>query len=97
MTHNNPSTQTSLPAIPQTLDELMQRKAALLQEIRMQKDAINRAGREVLAPLAPAAQKGNGMLRAFNRGMAVFDGVMIGLKVIRKFRSFFGKKRRYSY
>lgn len=98
---NTPQPTTSphpdTSALPSTLEELQQRKAKLLQEIGTQKTLMSCIGCEIAAPFAPAASKGNSVLRAFNRGMAVFDGVMLGLKVMRKFKSIFGKKRRYRY
>lgn len=84
-------------AVPSTLEELARQKAAVLQQIQAQKRVMAQIGQELTAPFAPAAQKGNSLLRAFNRGMAVFDGVMLGMKVMRQFRSLFGKKRRYRY
>ena len=97
MTSNRNSAPNMPPALPATLEELMQQKAALLQEIQAQKVVLARISQELVAPLTPAAEKGNSLLRAFNRGMAVFDGVMLGLKVMRKFRNIFGRKRRYMY
>lgn len=49
--------------------------------------------RELFAPLAPAADKGNAIMRAFNTGMAVFDGLMLGVKLMRKVRRMFSAKR----
>lgn len=86
---------TDTPALPSTLEELLQRKTRLLQDIRTQKRVMNHIGCDLMAPFAPSASKGSSVLRAFNRGMAVFDGVMLGLKVMRKFKSVFGRKRRY--
>ena len=84
-------------AVTCTLEELARGKAVVLQQIQAQKRVMAQIGQELTAPFAPAAQKGNSLLRAFNRGMAVFDGVMLGMKVMRQFRSLFGKKRRYRY
>lgn len=89
---NHPNPHDSLPA---TLEELMQQKNAVLEEIRAQRACINRIGREVMTPFTPTVQKGNHLLNAFNKGMAVFDGIMLGLKVMRKFRKIFGGKRKY--
>ena len=41
----------------------------------------------------PATNKANAMMRAFNTGMAVFDGIVLGVKVMKKFRKIFGRKR----
>lgn len=89
--------QRNTSAVPGTLEELMQRKAVLQQQIQAQKVVLARIGSELTAPFAPAAHKGNSLLHAFNRGMAVFDGVMLGLKMMRKFRTFFGRRNRYRY
>ena len=64
---------------PVTLESIAQKKAMLLQEI--------------FAPLEPATNKANAMMRAFNTGMAVFDGIVLGVKVMKKFRKIFGRKR----
>lgn len=80
--------------IPATLESIAQQKAALLQQIRMQKEIMTDIARDIFAPVAPAANKAGAMMQAFNTGMAVFDGVMLGLKLMKKFRNFFGKRRR---
>lgn len=97
MTDNQHSSNSVPSAIPSTLEELQRQKAAVLQKIQVQKRAISRLSKEVAAPFAPAVEKGNSAMRAFNRGMAIFDGVMIGMKLIRKFKSLFGNRRRYRY
>ena len=97
MNAHAPSTPSAPATLPSTLEELTQRKAALRQDIHAQKERMTRLGRDLVAPLAPAAEKSNSLLRAFNRGMAVFDGIMLGLNVMRKFKAIFGKKRKYRY
>ena len=84
----------TLDTTPITLESITQQKAALLQQIRMQKEIMTDITREIFAPVAPATNKANAMMRAFNTGMAVFDGVMLGLKLMKKFRNFFGKGRK---
>lgn len=99
MTNMSPESESQrrMPAVPETLEQLMRQKAALQTQIQVQKVTLARLGSELAAPFTPAAHKGNSLLRAFNRGMAVFDGVMLGLKVMRKFRIFFGRRNRYRY
>lgn len=79
---------------PVTLESIAQQKAELLQQIRLQKEVMTEITRDIFAPLAPAADKANSMMRAFNTGMAVFDGVMMGLKLMRKFKYLFGRRHR---
>lgn len=72
-----------------TLEELRQQKAEALEELRAQKQAMADTARNLFAPIAPAANKGTAIMRAFNTGMAVFDGVMLGIKLMRKARKIF--------
>lgn len=66
---------------PVTLESIAQKKAMLLQEIRLQKEIMTGLTQEIFAPLEPATNKANAMMRAFNTGMAVFDGIVLGVKV----------------
>ena len=72
-----------------TLEEITQRKKKLLEEIRAQKQAMNDTVHEIFAPLAPATTKADSIMRSFNTGMAIFDGVMLGIKIMRKVRKYF--------
>lgn len=79
---------------PFTLESIALQKVELLQRIHVQKNVMTELARDIFAPLAPAADKTNSMMRAFNTGMAVFDGVMMGLRIMRKFKTLFGKRHR---
>lgn len=74
-----------------TLEAITARKKALLNEIRTQQKAMGMTTRKIFAPLAPAANRANGLMRSFNTGMAIFDGVMMGIKIMRKVRTYFNK------
>ncbi len=74
---------------PITLEEITRRKVEKLQEIRAQKEAMTDTARKLFAPVAPAANKADAIMRSFNTGMAVFDGVVLGLKIMRRLRSYF--------
>ena len=75
-----------------TLEDIAQRKQEILQDIRNQKQAMADTTRRIFAPLAPAASGGSSLMRSFNTGMAIFDGVMLGMKMIRKVRGLFRKR-----
>jgi hypothetical protein len=75
-----------------TLESIALQKKELRKKIHAQKEMTDTA-RELFAPLAPAADKGNAIMRAFNTGMAVFDGLMLGVKLMRKVRRMFSAKR----
>jgi len=81
------------PAKKITLEEISERKKILLDEIRTQKTLMTHTAREIVAPLAPAASKTNALMRSFDTGMALFDGVMLGIKFMRKVRSYFRRMR----
>lgn len=68
----------------------------LLQEIRLQKEIMTGLTQEIFAPLEPATNKANAMMRAFNTGMAVFDGIVLGVKVMKKFRKYLEERDRIS-
>lgn len=88
MTMNKTPVISSAP-LPTTLEDIRLRKVEVLNQIHRQKEIINVISKEILAPIAPAANKANALMRAFNTGMAVFDGVMIGLKLMKRARKMF--------
>ena len=71
-----------------TLEDLQRQKAEALEELRAQKQVMNDTARNLFAPI-PAANKGTAIMRAFNTGMAVFDGAMLGIKLMKKVRKIF--------
>lgn len=75
-----------------TLEDIAQRKVELLKEIRNQQQVMASTARSIFAPLAPAASAGNALMRSFNTGIAIFDGVMLGIKMIKKVRHLFEKR-----
>lgn len=82
---NNPN-PNDIPRIPTNLDEIRQMKTHTYRKLQQQKKAVGKSARKLVAPLAPAVSKGNSIMRAFNTGLMAFDGVMLGIKLIRKFR-----------
>lgn len=75
-----------------TLEEITQRKKKLLNEIQAQKRAMTATTREIFSPLAPA-NKADSLMRSFNTGMAIFDGVVLGIKIMKKMRTYFRRLR----
>lgn len=76
-----------------TLELLAQRKAEKLEEVRKAKERIHHTARQLFAPVEPK----NGMdsfMQNINSGMAIYDGVMTGIKIMRRVRSFFMKKKK---
>ena len=85
---NNTPDTTSI-----TLESIAQRKQEVRKKLHLQKQIMTDTARDLCAPLAPAADKGNAIMRAFNTGMAVFDGVMLGLRMMKRVRRMFSSKK----
>lgn len=85
---NNTPDTTSI-----TLESIAQRKQEVRKKLHLQKLIMTDTARDLFAPLAPAADKGNAIMRAFNTGMAVFDGVMLGLRMMKRVRRMFSSKK----
>lgn len=80
---------STLPSQNITLEDIAQRKQETLAKIKEQKEIMAEITHEIFAPLAPAASGASALMRSFNTGMAIFDGVMLGMKVMRKVRAMF--------
>lgn len=87
--NNNNSTHT--PII--TLEEIARRKAEKREEALKAKAQITDTLRGLFIP---EENKGGieGIMQHVNTGIAVYDGVMTGIKIMRKIRSFLVKKRK---
>lgn len=85
---NNTPDTTSI-----SLESIAQRKQEVRKKLHLQKQIMTDTARDLFAPLAPAADKGNAIMRAFNTGMAVFDGVMLGLRMMKRVRRMFSSKK----
>ena len=72
-----------------TLEDIALTKAELQKDIQEKKENIKELSRELFAPLEPATNKANAMMRAFNTGMAIYDGAMTGVKIVRRIRKLF--------
>lgn len=69
-----------------TLDDIRALRQQALFDLQQQKKALTATARKLAAPLAPTVKKGNSIMKAFNTGMAIFDGFILGIRMIRKFQ-----------
>lgn len=76
-----------------TLDEISERKKAVRKKLVVQKNTILELAKELFAP-QPKEEGINSFMQSFNKGLALYDGVMTGIKLMRKVRRFFMKKSR---
>jgi hypothetical protein len=72
-----------------TLAEIAHRKAQVKQEICEQKKQITLTAGNLLSPLASVGSSANALIKKFNTGVAIFDGVMLGFRIIKKIRKLF--------
>lgn len=62
-----------------TLEDIAQRKKKCCRKSVTRNNA-RRIPPAEFRPLAPAASGGNALMRSFSTGMAIFDGVMLGMQ-----------------
>ena len=74
-------------------DQGARRKAEKREEVLKAKTQITETLRELFVP---EENKGGieGIMQHVNTGIAVYDGVMTGIKIMRKVRSYFTKKKK---
>lgn len=84
-------TPTKTSAI--TLEVIAQLKAEKLKEVQLAKENIVNNIHELFAPVE---QRGgvNGIMQQVNTGIAVYDGIRTGIKIMQRIRSYFHKKKK---
>lgn len=76
-----------------TLEDINRRKTEVLQNIRLQQKALTEATQEIFSPfLLPPGQSSHSLISKFNTGMAVFEGVIVGIKFLNRIRNMFSKR-----
>lgn len=85
---------SKLSARPDVLGAIRQQKRLLRKEIAASQTAITSSARALVSPVTRVSQQGHSVSRLVSRGMAIFEGVRIGLRLIRATRSFFGRSKR---
>lgn len=80
---------TRTPATVASLEELAQRKAELHKQLQAQTETMRRLAGQLVAPASPALTKAGVVARVFRTGMALFNGAMMGMRVVRIARTLF--------
>ena len=89
------STQTPTPTPPPTaytLESIRALRAAKREEIRRSARRLQLTGEALFAPQRSMTRM-EGLLQHVNAGIAAYDGVMTGLKVLRRIQAFFRRGR----
>ena len=85
------NTQHDTPKTVITLDMICQQKAEKLAEIRASKQRITDQARELFHP-SEVMGGAKLLTNNFSSGIAIFNGVMTGFKIIKRIRKFFQRR-----
>lgn len=85
------NTQQDTPKTMITLDMICQQKADKLAEIRASKQRIADQARELFHP-SEVIGGAKLLSNNFSSGIAIFNGVMTGFKIIKRIRKFFQRR-----
>lgn len=76
-----------------TLETIRQQRLEKKAEVLQSKERMQQLAHQLFAP-QESKNKFEGMMQHINMGIAAYDGVMTGVKILRRIRSIFGGKRR---
>ena len=85
------NTQPNTPKTVITLDRICQQKAEKLAEIRASKQRITQQAHDLFHPTETMGSA-NALMNNFSSGMAIFNGVMTGFKIIKRIRGLFRRR-----
>lgn len=88
-------TTPSVPPIATgySLEQIKKMRIAKRQEIRQSTRRMQLIGEELFAPQRSATRM-EGLLQHVNAGIAAYEGVMTGLKILRRVQAFFRRTKR---
>ncbi len=75
------------------LQEIRTRKAEVKSQIKESADFIKITTHKLFTPPPQATSKLGSFMNMVDQGLAVYDGVMMGMRVARNIRRIFGKRR----
>lgn len=74
---------------PLTLEMIRQQRAEKLAEIRASKKRISEGTRQLFHPTNTNVGETNALINNFSSGIAIFNGIMTGFKIIKRIRKLF--------
>lgn len=78
---------TPIPAVI-TLEEIAKRKAGKKEQIEKSKERMMKITHDLFVPAKPQ-NNFEGIMQNINAGIAAYDGLMTGIRIFRRIRSFF--------
>ena len=85
------NTQQATPKTVITLDMIRQQKAEKLAEIRASKERITQQAQELFHPTETIGSA-NALMNNFSSGIAIFNGLLTGFKIIKRIRNLFRRR-----
>ena len=76
-----------------TIEDIRHRRMAKLEEIHKSVEKMKSIGTDLFAPQR-STSKVEGIMQNVNAGIAAWDGIMTGLRLMRRVQSFFRKNKR---
>ena len=76
-----------------TLEDIISRKQAKRKEILQSKESMQTLAQDLFAP-NESKNKLDGLMQHVNMGIAAYDGIMTGIKILHRVRGFFDRKKR---
>ena len=83
-----------LSASPDVLEAIRMQKRLLKKDIAASQAALSDCARAMVAPVTRIGRNGHRVTWFLSRGMAIFEGVSIGLRLLHATRSLLGWRKR---
>lgn len=83
-----------ISASKDVLCTISKHKKALRNEIAVSQEFISDTVQAIISPVTQINGKGHQVSQIISRGMVIFEGVRIGLRLVRSIRSLFGKRKK---
>lgn len=79
--------------ISHTIESIRERRLAKREELKQSKDRMQNLSQQLFAP-QQGKNKIDSLMQQVNMGIAAYDGLMTGIKILRRVRGFFGDKKK---
>ena len=84
---------TSIPPSSYTLETIAELRRGKKAELEASKELIQDLSRELFSP-QESKNKFDQLMQQVNAGIAAYDGLMTGIKIFRRIRGFFNRKKK---
>mgnify|MGYP001056092132 FL=1 len=89
MNPNNTSSNNTTDA----LKDIQNRKAEVKGKLKESTNILRETTQDLFAPPVQATTRFGSVMNIMNQGLAIYDGVTMGMRVVRNLRRVFGRRR----